>query len=135
MLAAISFLFLSMGQVLMGIFQKYLKTDKSAIADIAGRISQFLMVVAVMKLGFGFYGIIGSLILGCLINFLLLFVFARRYVKFSLEFDFAYWKKLIRTTIPIAASIVLTLIYFKIDSQPFLNIQLGKSDRIDAECL
>ncbi|HOZ16461.1 MAG TPA: flippase [Candidatus Portnoybacteria bacterium] len=123
MLAAISFLFLSMGQVLMGIFQKYLKTDKSAIADIAGRISQFLMVVAVMKLGFGFYGIIGSLILGCLINFLLLFVFARRYVKFSLEFDFAYWKKLIRTTIPIAASIVLTLIYFKIDSI-FLSIPL-----------
>jgi O-antigen/teichoic acid export membrane protein len=126
MLAAISFLFLSMGQVLMGIFQKYLRTDKSAIADILGRVVQFLVVIMVIKLGFGFYGIIFSLILGCLINFLLLFVFARKYVKFSLEFDFNYWKKLIKATIPIAASIVLTLIYFKIDSI-FLSIPLINS--------
>ncbi len=121
MFAAISFLFLSMGQVLMGIFQKYLRTDKSAIADIVGRIAQFALVIVVMKLGFGFYGVIFSLIIGCLINFLFLFVFARHYVKFSLEFDFVYWKKLIKATIPIAASIVLTLIYFKIDSI-FLSI-------------
>ncbi|MFH1129458.1 MAG: flippase [Patescibacteria group bacterium] len=121
MFATISFLFLSMGQVLMGIFQKYLRTDRSAIADIVGRVAQFALVLVVMKLGFGFYGAIFSLIVGCLINFLLLFVFARRYVKFSLEFDFVYWKKLIKATIPIAASIVLTLIYFKIDSI-FLSI-------------
>jgi len=120
-LAAISFLFLSMGQVLMGIFQKYLRTDRSAIADILGRVAQFLIVIVVIKLGFGFYGVICSLILGCLINFLFLFIFARHYVKFSLEFDLAYWKKLIKATIPIAASIVLTLIYFKIDSI-FLSI-------------
>ena len=119
--AAISFLFLSMGQVLMGIFQKYLKTDKSAIADILGRVVQFAIIIVVIKLGLGFYGVILSLIGGCLINFVLLFVFARHYVKFSLEFDFAYWKKLIKATIPIAASIVLTLIYFKIDSI-FLSI-------------
>lgn len=121
MLAAISFLFLSMGQVLMGIFQKYLRTDKSAIADILGRVVQFVGIIIVMKMGFGFYGIIFSLIIGCLVNFLILFVFARQHVKFSLEFDFVYWRKLIRATIPIAASIVLTLIYFKIDSI-FLSI-------------
>ncbi len=121
MLASLSFVFLSLGQVLMGVFQKYLKTDRASLADIIGRIIQFILVVAAIKMGFGFYGIIFSLIFGCLINFLLLLIFAKKYVKFSLEFDFSYWKKLIKATIPIAVSIVLTLIYFKIDSI-FLSI-------------
>jgi len=116
MLAGISFLFLSMGQVLMGIFQKYLRTDRPAIADISGRIVQLLLIFVCIKMGVGFYGVIGALVASCFINFALLFIFAKKYVNFSLEFDFPYWKKIIKTTLPIAASIVLTLIYFKIDS-------------------
>jgi len=116
MIAGVSFLFLSMGQVLMGIFQKYLRTDKSAIADIAGRVIQLVLIFACIKAGVGFYGVILALVASCFINFLLLFVFAKKYINFSLEFDFAYWKQIIKSAFPIAVSIVLTLIYFKIDS-------------------
>lgn len=116
LIAAVSFLFLSMGQVLMGIFQKYLSTDRAAIADVVGRIVQLVFVVLFIKFSLGLNSIISALILGCFANFVLLFIFARRHVLFGLDFDFPYWKKIIKATIPIAASIVLTLIYFKIDS-------------------
>ena len=126
LIAVISFLFLSMGQVLMGIFQKYLRTDKAAIADISGRIIQLGLILIFINLNLGLYGIIFALIGGCFINFALLFCFARQYVCFSLQFDFNYWKNLIKTTLPIAVSIVFTLIYFKIDSI-FLSLPIINS--------
>lgn len=126
LIAVISFLFLSMGQVLMGIFQKYLRTDKAAIADISGRIIQLGLILIFINLNLGLYGIIFALIGGCFINFILLFCFARQYVCFSLQFDFNYWKNLIKTTLPIAVSIVFTLIYFKIDSI-FLSLPIINS--------
>ena len=122
-IASISFIFLSIGQVLMGIFQKYLRTDKSALADVLGRVAQLILVIIIMKFNLGFYSIMLALVISGLINLSLLIVFARKYVHFSLQFDFAYWKKLIRATIPIAASIVLTLVYFKIDSV-FLSLPM-----------
>lgn len=121
MIVSLSFIFLSLGQVLMGIFQKYLKTDRASLADIIGRVVQFVIILVVIKLGIGFYGVIIALVLGCLINFLLLWIFSRKYIKFSITVDFIYWKELIKVTLPIAVSIVLTLIYFKIDSI-FLSI-------------
>lgn len=116
LIAVISFIFLSMGQVLMGIFQKHLKTDRSAVADILGRVFQLGLVILFIKINLGLFGAIFALIGGCFINFILLFIFARKHILFSLDFDFSYWKKIIKSALPIAVSIVLTLIYFKIDS-------------------
>jgi O-antigen/teichoic acid export membrane protein len=123
LIAGASFLFLSMGQVLMGIFQKYLRTDKSALADVVARIVQLLLVIICVKIGVGFYAVISVLVVSGFINFLLLIIFARKYIKFSLEFDFPYWKQIIKTTFPIAVSLVLTLVYFKIDSV-FLSLPM-----------
>ena len=123
LIAGASFLFLSMGQVLMGIFQKYLRTDKSALADVVARIVQLLLVIICVKIGVGFYAVISVLVVTGFINFLLLIIFARKYIKFSLEFDFPYWKQIIRTTFPIAVSLVFTLVYFKIDSV-FLSLPM-----------
>ena len=116
MIAGVSFLFLSMGQVLMGIFQKYLRTDRSALADVVARIVQLALIIICVKIGVGFYNVLSVLVVSCFINFILLFISARKHIKFSLEFDLPYWKQIIKTTFPIAVSIVLTLIYFKIDS-------------------
>jgi O-antigen/teichoic acid export membrane protein len=44
------------------------------------------------------------------------FIFSRKYIIVSFAFDFSYWKKIIREAIPIAISVILTLVYFKIDS-------------------
>ena len=115
-IGAASFLFLSASQVLMGIFQKYLRTDRAALAEVVGRVVQLGLVVSFVHLDFGFFSILAALIIGALLIFILNFFFARRYIPLTLAFDFSYWKKLLKAALPIAASIVLILIYFKIDS-------------------
>jgi O-antigen/teichoic acid export membrane protein len=115
-IGSFSFLFLSASHVLMGVFQKYLRTDKAALAEIIGRTSQLGLVVLFVCLDLGFFAILSALIVGALLIFALDLFFARKYIPIALDFDFSYWKKILKTTFPIAISIVFTLIYFKIDS-------------------
>ena len=115
-IGAVAFLFLSASQVLMGIFQKYLRTDKAALAEVIGRVVQLGLVILFVYLDLGLFAILIALIASAVSIFILNFFFVRKYVPLSLAFDFSYWKKLLKTAFPIAVSIVLTLIYFKIDS-------------------
>lgn len=115
-IGAISFLFLSSSQVLMGIFQKYLRADKAALAEVIGRIVQLCLIIFFIHLNLGLYAILLALISGSASIFILNCLFARKFIGFSLAFDFPYWRKLLKIALPIAASIVLTLIYFKLDS-------------------
>lgn len=115
-LVTIAILFLSASQVLMGIFQKYLKTDRAALSEIIGRAIQLGLVVLFVSLDFGFFSILIALITGAFLIFVLNFFFARKYIPLTLAFDFSYWKEILKMSFPIAVSIVLTLIYFKIDS-------------------
>lgn len=115
-IVTISILFLSASQVLMGIFQKYLKTDKAALSEVIGRAVQLGLVILFIYLDSGFFALLVALTVGALVIFILNFLFARKYVALTLAFDFSYWKEVIKVALPIALSIVLTLIYFKIDS-------------------
>jgi len=116
LVASFSYLFLSAAQVLMGIFQKYLKIDKAGVADVFGRLTQLGVVIVLVHFRLGFFWFLIALNISCFVNLLLNFIFARKYVVFGLSFDFSYWKKIIKEAIPIAASIVLTLVYFKFDT-------------------
>jgi len=115
-IASFGYLFLSAAQVLMGIFQKYLRIDKAGIADIIGRLVQVGLVIVFVYLKMGLFAILMALNISCIVNFFVNWIFAKKYVSFGLAFDFAFWKKIIKEAIPIAASIVLTLIYFKFDT-------------------
>jgi O-antigen/teichoic acid export membrane protein len=115
-IASIAFFFLSASQVLMGIFQKYLRVDKPSLAELIGRLIQLGLVILFIFLDLGLFAIFGALIVSSFLIFLLNFIFARKYIPLTLAFDFVFWKKLIKTALPIAVSIVLTLIYFKFDS-------------------
>ncbi len=115
-IGSVSYLFLSASQVLMGIFQKYLRIDKAGLADIIGRLIQLVLVAVFIHFNLGFFSILSALIISCIGNFVFNLIFARKYVALTLAFDFSFWKGLIKKAIPIAASIVLTLIYFKFDT-------------------
>lgn len=129
-ICSVSYLFLSASQVLMGIFQKYLRIDKAGFADIIGRLIQLGLVIVFVHFNFGFFSILFALIAGCIGNFVLNWIFARKYVALTLAFDFPYWKEIIKTAIPIAVSLVLTLIYFKFDSI-FLSLKFINRHSID----
>ncbi len=126
-IGAIGFWFLGNSQVLMGVFQKYLRMDKVAIAEIIGRLAQFAFVVLVIWQDWGFLAIVFALTLGGLVNFLFVFLFVRRYVRLSFIFDFNFWKKLLKESYPLALSAILVMIYFKMDTI-FLSVMKPTSD-------
>ncbi len=128
-IGVIASLFLSASQVLMGIFQKYLRTAKAALAEVIGRAVQLGLVISCIYFNLGFFSILAALTVGAAFIFVINFFFARRYVILGLAFNFAYWKELFKMAFPIAISIVLTLIYFKIDS---IFLSLGFINRSSA---
>ena len=111
-LGMVGFWFLTDIQVLIGIFQKYLRMDKVALAEFLGKIVQLLIVIWFIKLGLGFLWIILTIILGALINFLVIWRLLAGHAKLRLDFDFSFWKEIWRKSYPLAISNILTMIYF-----------------------
>lgn len=143
-IGAVGYFFLSASQLILSVFQRYLAMHLEAIAQIAGRATQLGLVYLIYTQYAGSppfaegYGgaqptshilllFIGAMSVASGVIFVLMFVFARRYIKFGFGFDFSYWKSIIKTTWPIALSIVLTLVYFKIDTI-FLSLMKPEAD-------
>ncbi len=111
-LGMVGFWFLTDVQVLVGIFQKYLRMDKVALAEFSGKIVQFLAVIWFIKEGFGFLWIVLTVVLGGLINFLIVWYLLAGHAKLRLDFDFPFWKEIWRKSRSLAMANILTMIYF-----------------------
>ena len=127
LIGAFGFWFLSMGQVLMGVFQKYLRMDKVAIAELASRIIQVILILWFVKLGFGLLFIISALAISSFVYFILVFIFVQKYVRIRFQFDFVFWKKILRQAWPLAISAIFCMIYFKLDTI-FLSVMKSEAD-------
>lgn len=115
-LGALGFWFLSNCQVLMGVFQKYLRMERPALAEVVSRAIQLGAVAFFIWRDFGFLSIVLALVIGGLVNFFLVFYFSQRFIKVRLRFDFDYWRKLLKSSIPLGIAAVLVMIYFKLDT-------------------
>ncbi len=114
-LAAFGFWALLSSQVLMGLFQKKLRVDRAAIAELCGRIFQFLLIVAVVEKGLGFYAIIVAFSISGIFNLLFNLLFAKKFVHIHLAFDFILWKKLISEGWPLAIAAIFVMLYFRLN--------------------
>ncbi len=116
-IATIATLFLSLYQILIPIFQKHFKIIYVSFAELINRIIYVsLAVFFLLKIKTGLIPIIWAMTISALINFLLVFYFARRFDKIRLRFNWTRWKKILREALPVGASIIFTLIYFRIDT-------------------
>jgi O-antigen/teichoic acid export membrane protein len=115
-IASASFVFSSSYSVLNGIFQKYLAMDKVAITELAGKVIQLAIIVIAVKMNLGFSMIIFSLLVYMIFNFFVVLIISRRYIKFKIEIDFAYWKKFIKEALPMGIAVLITFFYFKMDT-------------------
>lgn len=113
---AASFVFSSSYQVLNGIFQKHLAMDRVAISELIGKSIQLAMIIAVIKLGLGLGWIVSALLMSMFVNFFLVHLWSRRFVKVRFRFDFTYWKKFLKEAYPIGISAIIVFLYFKIDT-------------------
>jgi len=111
-----SFVFSSGYQVLNGVFQKHLVMDKVAISELFGKVVQLLVVILAVKFSLGFGWIVASLLFNGMTNFILVYLWSRKYVRLKFRFDFAYWKKFLITSYPVGIASVVVFIYFKMDT-------------------
>lgn len=124
LIMAISFLFPALNQVLVGLFQKKLHMDRSAIAEIIGRLALLVGIIINERLKMGLNGILIVTIISSALNFALHYLFALKFATLKFEFDFSLWKKIIIRSWPLALTIILNLIYLKADT---LLLSLFKS--------
>lgn len=115
-LTTLSILFVTLNQVLIGVFQAHLRMDRVAIAELAGRFVLLGTTVAVVALDLGLLAVLWTVALGSLANFLVTLYFVRRLIRLQFRVDIAEWRAIIRESWPIAVSIALNLIYFRADT-------------------
>ena len=127
MIAAVSFVFSASYTVLNGVFQKNLAMDKVATVEFLGKAIQLAIIIFAVKENLGFTMIIASLLAYMIFNFAIVFLWSRKYLKFKLEIDVAYWKKFIKESLPMGIAVAITFLYFKMDTI-LLSLLKGSAD-------
>jgi len=115
-IATLSFLFTSLNQMFVGVFQKYFRMDRVAIGEVAGRLTWLAGVYVVIKLDWGLLTMIAAIALSNFLNFIIVAIFTNKYIKVRLGFDWKYWKKILKIAAPLAFSVIFTLVHFKVDT-------------------
>lgn len=113
---ALSFVFPSLGQTLIGVQQQRLRMGVSSIAENVGRLVTIAGLVLSPLFGWG-------LVAQCwIISIASFFVFAinawstRRFLPLAWNWDPAFWSMAIKRSWPVGLSIALNLIYYKSDA-------------------
>lgn len=115
-LASSAFLFMSLTQLFLSVFQKYLQIYKAAIAEFIGRAAQLGFVWFFFSISGGLFHFLVAVVVGAFVVFLVDLFFVRKLVAIKLSANLFAWKRILKTTYPIAISIVFTILYFKTDT-------------------
>lgn len=113
---AMSSLFVTLTQVLTGVFQKSLHMGRFIAAEVIGRVFLVLATVVAMKLHADLAGIFWTVVGASGVTLYLTYIWARRLMPFRLTFNVSQWQSIMRTTWPIALAIAFNVIYFKADT-------------------
>ncbi len=127
LIGVFSFVAIVLNQLLVGVFQKKLAMHWVVLGEISGRVLLFLGTLLVIKLDLGLLAIIAVVVLGSVLNFLITFIAAQHYERITLRFEWPYWGYLLRETAPLALSVVLNLLYFRLDTI-FLSLMKSPAD-------
>lgn len=114
-IAAASFFFLAVNQVLTSVLQKDLRMGRSAVAEMLGRFGLFAATWWVARADLGLDWMLAALVLGNLLTAFWNWLLVRKLVDLSWRFDADVWKDIARRSWPIALSITFNLVYLKGD--------------------
>lgn len=116
LIAAVGFWLLSNDQILIGVFQKYLRIDKMALSEVLGRAVQLGFVLFFIHQKMDFLFVVSAITIGSAVNFGFGFYFARQYVPLIFKFDFSFWRSLLKKSAPLALAAIFSMLYFKLDA-------------------
>ncbi len=112
---AISYLFQTTSQMMIGVFQKNLVMQKAVFAELLNRSLVLGGVILAPILGFGLIAIIWIFVIGNAVHLTALLLFSTKYVRPSFRFEWKTWKDILTRSWPIGASIFFNLIYLRGD--------------------
>ena len=115
-ITAIGFFFMSLNQILVGVFQRELKTGRVAIAEMVSRVILVIFVIIAWVMDTGLLGIMIAVILGSITHFLINYIFSLKYVRIRWEIDLQVWREIVHKSWPIAISIIFNLVYLRADA-------------------
>jgi O-antigen/teichoic acid export membrane protein len=115
-IAALAFLFSSLNQIFIGIFQKNLRLDKVSLSELLGRVILLMGVIMISRLNYGLIGIMVVTVISSAVNCFLLYIFSGRFVRIAFDYDKAVWREIFKKSWPIALTIFFNLIYLKTDT-------------------
>lgn len=115
-LLAASTLWVSLSNTLIGVFQANERMDYPVINEVLGRLVTLLLTWLVIRAGYDLLPIVIAALVGSFVVFFLNFVFAQRYTRLRLGFDFHLWKDIMRENTTLGINVLLSIIYFKIDT-------------------
>lgn len=113
---ALAVFLMMLDQILVALFQEQMKTKFPAVAEIVGKILILIWVVWSIKADKGFLYVMAGFVIGLLIHFLINLMFARKLIRFRLDFDKEIWKKVFKKSWPIASYMIFSMLYFKADT-------------------
>lgn len=115
-LTTLSLFFITLNQILVAIFQRELRTDQPALAEVLGRVVLVIGVIMAVWLDLGLFAVLWAMILSSLATFIINYLFSLKYVKITLVYDAKLWLEIAKASWPIGLSIIFNLIYLKADT-------------------
>lgn len=97
------------------IFQTAMRFDLAAVATIGWRVSGLALIVLTVLAGGGVTAVLAALLVSEAAGLSLVYLFARRLVRFRVAVDLAEWRGLLASAAPVGASLLLTAIVNRID--------------------
>ncbi|MFH1171298.1 MAG: oligosaccharide flippase family protein, partial [bacterium] len=116
LLLSASNLFITMIQLLTGVFQRALAMARASIAEVAGKLVFLGFIILFIAHRQPLSSLLIAVVAGSFFQFLILLALVRRFVHIHLAFDWPIWRGILYESWPVALSIALNLIYFRADT-------------------
>ncbi|TAL19142.1 flippase [Patescibacteria group bacterium] len=114
-LLAVSYLLVAAQQIQLAVYQRHLRMDKPALAEVIGRIILVAGVALAAQSGSGLNGFLVAVIAANALQALIGNYLLKNIAPLAPAFDWQVWKKIIHRAWPIGAAIVFNLIYLRAD--------------------
>ncbi|MBU0731987.1 flippase [Patescibacteria group bacterium] len=113
LLASFAFIFIAFDSILNVVFQRELKTSAVAIAEVINKLLNVAWIYFAIYMDWGILGILSGLIAANLLNFIILMIASRRFVKIRILTDLAFIPVWLKESWPIAITLIFSMLYFK----------------------
>jgi len=116
-LLALATFFSNISTAIRWIFQAYLKLEYDSVLNVVQNILGFVLGYLFLRLNWGLYGIGYSQIFVWILILISAWVLiSKKFTPIKFEFDFEFWGKLLKNSIPFALMLVFTGLYLNLDT-------------------